>query len=300
MGRLAVIIILILATNGCLHAQFNPNHDGNKGWTRQNATRSDQIFHPESAMTEYAHSGNVSLFTESRFGLTNRIELSTHLAFNVFQPNIKAKIRWNTHFKNWIIASKINLGNAYPGLSIAKRNFNDIVAADAVIPVVVEAGHELIASRVFKHDANCSDGNEWLVLTGSIGTYLGMRFKKGDVEMIPKHFLYNRSTVLVRSNFLASMKLWADWKALRRLHVHGGFRLQSWQAKKNIAFEAQAEAEMFLNVSCSIHAGCALSAANYKTTSNRIGVLPIIDFTYYIGKEKKQEKTLFNPNGHLY
>ena len=294
-----IAAFLLVSTN--ISAQFNIDLDANKGQRRSTTKRDDILWHPETANTQYRHAGNVSLTTASRFGISDRIELSTYLAFDYFQPNIAVKYRWNAKPKNWIFSSKINFGNAYPGFKYAQKNeIKDFIDIDAKIPFVLESGHEFLVSRRFTRDKNCSDGSEWLILTASIGTYWGNDIKSGTVTQTPKHFLANRSMVLIDNNFLGSLKLWADWQTLNWLHLHGGMRFHHWSERKSFAYELQTECEIFITPALSTRAGFAFSAANYKSVKNVCGVLPIVDFTYYFGKKKSDERSLFNPNGVLY
>mgnify|MGYP006988918131 CR=1 FL=1 len=296
-----ILTILIATTTLCeAFAQFNPDLDAIKG-RRRAQVRNDLLWHPEAANTTARHAGNASITTASRFGLTDRWELSTFLAFDFFQPNLIAKYRWTAKPKNWFLASKINVGYAYPGLKFAQqRGYTDYVTATDKLPQVVELGHEFIVSRRFAHDANCSDGSEWLILTASIGTYYGIEVKEGTIEQLPAHFLANRCIPLIDNDILISLKLWCDYKTTNWLNLHGGMRFHNWSFEKNFAFELQAEAEAFITPIFSIRLGGAFSAANYKSTRHKVGGIPMIDLTYYFGKKNDHERNLFNPNGKLY
>lgn len=297
---LSIVCIAFLSID--TFAQFNKDLDSQKGHRRSNTRRDDLLWHSEAANTQYRHAGNASLTTATRWGVTDRIELSTFAAFDFFQPNLAMKFKWNALPPDeWFFASKINIGNAYPGLHFAQtHNKTELVNPDAKLPIVGELGHEFIVSRRHTTDLNCSDGSEWLIITTSIGTYWGIDFKDGNVTQIPKHFLANRSMVLIDNNFLLSFKLWGDWKVLNWLLLHGGTRFHHWNEKKAFAFELQAEGEVFITTDFSARAGVAFSAANYKSTAHKCGAVPIVDFTYYFGKKKSDERSLFNPNGKLY
>lgn len=293
---------LIFALTICLplFAQFNQDLDATKG-RRKASSRDDQIWHPEAANVSYKRAGNVSLTTASRYGLTENWELSTYLAFDFFQPNVMAKYRWTRHPKFWYLSSKINIGNAYPGLKFAqKHGYESFATSEDTLPVVGEFGHELILSRAISSDVNCSDGSIWLILTASLGTYWGIEMRSGTLGLIPYHFLANRSEVLTNRGFLASLKLWADWKATNWLLVHGGMRFHNRSLERNFAFELQAEAEVFVIPEFSARVGGALSLANYPGVDKKVGGVPIVDLTYYFGKRKSKERDLFNPNGRLY
>ncbi len=299
MRKIAIVFFLLAITSQA-YSQFNPNLDAIKG-RRRAQLRDDVLWHAETARTNARRTGNVSITSASRLGLAERLELSTYLAFDFFQPNLMLKYRWNKAPQEWYFASKMNIGNAYTGLKFAQRQgYTDYVAADDVIPKVVELGHEFIVSRQFSTDANCSDGKEWLILTASVGTYFGIEVSEGTVQQLPYHFLANRSMVLIDNDFLVSLKLWADWKVANWFNLHGGMRFYNWSLDKNFAFELQAEAEAFVTGALSVKLGGAFSAANYERTKHRVGGIPMVDITYYFGKKSGNERSLFNPNGKMY
>ena len=137
-------------------------------------------------------------------------------------------------------------------------------------------------------------------MTASLGTYYGIQLKNGTVEQLPAHFLANRCVVLIDNDFLAELKLWADYKACDWCNLHGGMRFHNWSFDRNLAFELQFEAEAFVRPALSVRLGGALSIANYESTKHKIGAVPMIDVTYYFGQKNDHERSLFNPNGKLY
>lgn len=283
-------------------AQFNPDHDKGRGTKREATKRDDLIWHPEAANVQYRHSGNISILTASRFGLNERWELSSYLGFEFWQPNAALKFLWNYGTNVWYFASKVNVATAVPGLRYARtKGFSDYVRPDDEIGNTFELGHEFLVSRAFSRDQNCSDGGKWLIVTGSIGTYFGVRNgDRGTVQQLPYHFVANRGMTLINSNSLFAAKLWADWQASGWLLIHGGLRAHNWSMRKNFDVELQAEAEFVFTTRFTARAGGAFSFANYERTKYQCGAIPIVDITYYFGKKKAKERDLFNPNGRLY
>lgn len=300
MKRFLILLALVCSIKA--YGQFNPNLDGSKGYRKNTFSRDDLLWHHETARTSYKKAGNVAITTASRYGLTERWELSTYLGFDYFMPNIMAKYRWNRNAnpKKWFFASRLSALSGFPGLKFAQNNKESWVKADDVIPVTVELGHEFIASRRFTSDLNCSDGSDYLILSAGIGTYGSFKTKDGTVLPIPEHFLANRCVTMIDRDFILCGKLWADWKALNWLNLHGGMRLYNWSMDDNFAMEIQAEAEARLLGGLSVKLGGAFSAANYKNTRKHVGGLPLVDIVYYFGSKKGTEKNLFNPNGKLY
>ncbi|MCQ2204625.1 MAG: hypothetical protein MJZ15_09315 [Bacteroidales bacterium] len=301
MNRYLLFAVLLVLS--CLdgYSQFNPDLDATKGRRKSATMRDDQLWHHETARTSYRKAGNVSVLTASRVGITERMELSTYLAADFFQPNVMLKCRWNSDPKLWFFSSRFNIGSAYPGLFYAQKHDKEkFVRREDKLPLAIEFGHELMISRRFSGDVNCTDGSDYLILTASLGTYMGAAFREGSVPQIPRHFLANRSEVLLDNDFLASLKIWADWRMLKWANMHCGVRLFNWSFDRNFAFEFQAEAEGFIVNEFSVKLGGALSIANYESVSRKVGAVPIVDLVYYFGKRKSKERDLFNPNGKLY
>lgn len=195
----------------------------------------------------------------------------------------------------WYFASKLNVGNAYTGLKFAQESgYTDYVGAGDALPVVVELGHEFMASYAFSQDKNCSDGSEWLILSGSVGTYYGIEISEGSVLELPYHFLANRGDVLIGDNFLLGLKGWVDWKWFGNLFLHGGFRVHNRNfdgGKWDV--EVQGELEWLPSSLVSVRVGVVGSVAKYERVDSRVGVIPILDLTVYLGKPRIRENRLF-------
>lgn len=282
-----------------LAAQFNMDLNSPPS---DNLFRDDQLWHGEAANVVPRHAANVSLVQPMRFGLTERLELSTSLAADAFVPNVALKKLWRrnrqrTHF--W--ASKFNVAMATPLVSFAKRRGYDAIADSAGrAPLALSVGHELIYSHAFRNDPNCTRGNEWLVLTASLEVDFGVLLAGDESKQPEYHFLANRTATMVDNGAVARAKLWADWLMGGSFVLHGGVRFYVGSFTKMIACEQQAEVEMFFSKRFSIKGGVMLSQARYTNVDKVLGVMPFADVVFYIGRKKSGEYSLFNPNGIYY
>lgn len=252
--------------------------------------RDDMLWHAEGANVVYHGAGNISLLSASRYGVTERLELSTYLVEDVARPTIYAKALWGVFDKKkWFVSSRFDIANAYPGMSLAKRmEIERVIRPDAKVPLVFEVGHELVVSRAWYTDPNCSDNSVYLILTGGIGLYAGIRCAKGDTIDQPRfHFLANRSETLIDNGFRARFKFWVDGRLTGRLYAHGGIYYHTGFFSKHHAVELQAEGEYFLSSKLSLKAGFLTSFAHYRGISSHAAIWPIVDVTYYFGQRNK-------------
>lgn len=257
--------------------------------------RDDYLWHEESAGTVSKRCGNLSLLSASRYGVNDRVTLSTFLVQDVVRPALYCKVLWKVLNKRWFFASRFGVENAYPGMRLCQKHELFGVSPDFEPPMAFELSHEFLATYGFFRDANCSDGSLWLALTGGLAFFGSINFRNcPDLEQLEWHFIANRGETLVGDGFRGHLKVWADWKINPRWSVHGGPFLHFGGFRKHAAFELRAEGEFFINALFSVKAGGFLSCANYERVKSKIGGLPMVDFTWYFGKAKLRGKELFD------
>lgn len=258
--------------------------------------RDDYLWHEESAGIPSRHCGNLSLLSATRFSLNYHVQLSTYLVQDVVRPALFCKVLWTVLKKHWYFTSRFGLENGAPGMKICQRHELFGVKKEGwTIPAAIELSHEFLASYAFFHDANCSDGSLYLVLTGGLALFGSINFRScPDLEQLEWHFVANRGETLLGDGFRGRLKLWADWKIGPRWTIHGGPQLHFGGFRKHVAFELQAEAEFFLNALFSLKAGGMMSCANYNNVKHKVGGLPMIDFTWYFGKGDFRGRQLFD------
>lgn len=258
-----------------------------KGLLRRNfyGRRDDVLWHAESAGVVYEKAGNVSLLSASRWGLTNRLELSTYLAEDVLRPSVYVKALWRVFDKRWFLASRFNVANAYPGMSLAQgAKVERVIEPEADIPLVFELGHEMLLSRAWFTDPNCSDGSAYLIVSAGLGLYGGGNFSSADdLRQVRFHFLANRGETLTGSGFRARLKVWADGRLTGRVNLHGGIAYHVGTFSSHHAVEIQAEGEYFFSGRWSAKLGFLTSFAHYRDIDSHAAIWPIVDVSYYFG-----------------
>ncbi len=282
-------------------AQFNKDLDAINGIGVGTKYRDDLLWSSEAANVTPRHKGNVSVFWPSRYGLTRKVELSTSLAGDVFRPKIDVKYLFYEN-DTWYLAHKAGIATAYTGLKMAQNNgYDEIVDSLATVPLVGEVSYEFIASRVCRTDLNCSDGSPWLIITFSFANYVGIGLDgNDDLAQVRKHFLANRGETLVGSGYTGRLKIWVDALVKDWLFVRGGTLFYGGTFKKHFAFELHALGEAMITRRFSASAGVMLSVANYENVSSKVGVFPMVDLAFYIGKKARKQSTLFDPSGRKY
>ncbi len=259
--------------------------------------RDDFIWHAEAANVVYQKAGNASLLSSSRYGLTDRLELSTYLAEDVLRPNLYAKLLWRVWHNRWFFSSRFDVANAYSGFKLAQKLKVDRIISQDVeeYPLVFEMGHEFLLSRAWYQDKNCSDGSAYFILTFGFGTYGGINFTRDikEIQQTRFHFLANRGKTVTDDAFRCKLKVWADGKINGRLFLHGGLMYHAGSYMKRHAVEIQAEGEFFFNARISAKAGLLTSFAHYQNIEKHAAIWPIVDFSYYFGRKKLRSSTLF-------
>lgn len=255
--------------------------------------RDDILWHAEGANVVYRGAGNVSLLSASRWGMTERVELSTYVALDVARPTLYVKALWKVYDKRWFLSSRFNVANAYPAMRIGQRlGLNGFIHEEAEIPVVFELGHELLLSRAWFTDLNCSDGSVYLIVTGGLGLYGGYNFSDAeDLPQVPRHFLANRGETLVGSGFRGRLKVWADGRLTDRLALHGGMAYHFGTFEHHGALEIQAEGEYFFSYRLGVKLGFLTSFGNYERVEKGAAIWPLVDVTYYFGKRDVSKRS---------
>lgn len=88
----------------------------------------------------------VGVFSPLKYGLTDRVELSTHpLAFFVL-PNISAKISWNDD-RPWRLSTRHGLH--YPTLAlnlVSREGTGGVLPVETDVPHIIATSHEMLAT----------------------------------------------------------------------------------------------------------------------------------------------------------
>lgn len=279
-------------------AQFNENLEANFGDADALTRRDDQIWSSEAANVVYKKAGNISILSDSRFGMSDRWEISSNLGTDYWVPNLTMKRLFRVKNKIHYWSFKIKLSTGISGYNFAqKHKYDKIISQDDKIPYVLAGYNELIYSHAFRNDPNCAKDNIWLILTGSLTVDIGLNLKDGTVGQAGYHFLANRSAVLNDWGAYFRAKVWADWLVNSWLVARGGIKYFIGTFNKHHAVELQAEAEAFITSKFSCKLGGLFSVANYTTTKHKTEIYPLVDISYYFGKRKNdRDNKLFDAN----
>lgn len=300
MRRSVTLTIALSVLCTITSAQFNVDRDADKG-TRQSTRRKDVLASSESAYVASKGSGNISLASDSRYTFTHNWEWSTRLSSDFLIPTLTTKYMWYTDGSRIYAASKVSVATSRPGLSFARNQGKTKAMPDSIanIPTIIELGNEVLISFFTRGDPNCTNGDEYFILTFSIEGRMGINFDD-DLPQTGYHFLANRWASLGSGGRYMRMKVWVDAVCNHWLAVHGGASLFSGTFRQPFAFELTADGEVFLTRCLTVKAGCTMSAAGYESTASKLGVLPFVDLSYYFGRRKTSNSYLFDPTGRKY
>ncbi len=261
---------------------------GSRG--RANEQRGAFLWHSETANTVSRKSGNISLVGATRYGLTSTMELSTHLAFDYWIPNISLKKIWRRD--DWVVSSRHALSSATPGIQWARSHGHFDLVTDEPVPFILSSTNELLVSRPFIDRQGCNGPQPWLILTASASVSFGVPFGGYDGREMQAHFLANRGEAWTGQGFYGSLKARADWQMLPYTILRGGLRYYAGSFSGTHAVELDAALEYFLLSRVSVSGGCMFSMAGYQGL-NRIGFLPFVDLSWYFGRHDALQTGLF-------
>jgi hypothetical protein len=261
---------------------------GSRG--RAKEQRGAFLWHSETANTSARKSGNLSLVGASRYGVTSTLELSTHLAFDYWIPNISMKKIWRRD--DWVVSSRHALASATPGIQWARGQRHFDLVADEPVPFILSSTNELLVSRPFIDRQGCNVPQPWLILSASASFSFGVPFGGYEGREMQAHFLANRSEAWIGQGFYGCLKARADWQMLPQAILRGGFRYYAGSFSGTHAVELDASLEYFLLSRLSVSGGCMFSLASYDGL-NRVGFLPFVDLSWYFGRHEDLQTGLF-------
>ena len=267
-------------------AQENPF--GSRG--RVNEQRGAFLWHSETAGTVARRSGNLSLIGATRYGVTSTLELSTHLAFDYWIPNLSLKKIWRRD--DWVISSRHTLASATPGMQWARRHHNFDLVTDEQVPFILSTTNELLVSRPFIDRQGCNGVQPWLILTASASFSFGLPFGGYEGREMQAHFMANRGEAWAGQGFYGCLKTHADWQMLPNTVLRGGVRYYAGSFTGTHAVELDATLEYFIRSRLSVSGGCLFSLAGYEGL-NRVGFLPFVDLSWYFGRHDAMQTGLF-------
>ena len=250
-----------------------------------------EIWTVGTAKTIYQGHLEVNIFRPWRYGITKTLEVSSHpLAFPIF-PNAQIKKTW---FDRNIAIATVH-GINYPTVALnlqRKRNIEDWIPIDSVVPQLIVIKNEVIVSKMLKAATSCEAPNYYLSLKA--GIQFALKFKESTLPLIQKPIIYQRTCVYHdQVLWYVGAKLDAHLTEIINYSVDlnflsVGIGIDDW------AVEHKGLLMMKLTNSLMVMGGYKLSYGTYPK-GNQLKIYPLIDlsWTYKFKKAKKQELDLF-------
>ncbi len=137
------------------------------------------------------------VFQPVRFGLTNKIEVSTLALSNILVFNLSLKMQWWE--RNILIATKHGIYNPNFGLTMAKKTgYKNWVGDTVFIPKTIILKNELLISRYFK---TCQCCPSIFLFTGKIGMLFNS-VKNNNLFVPIDHTLMYPRTQIYNNHYL--------------------------------------------------------------------------------------------------
>jgi hypothetical protein len=239
----------------------------------------------------------ISVLRPARYGITKSLEVSAQpIIFPVF-PNAQLKKNW--YDKKFSIASVHGVN--YPSWflkMVRKRNNEELIPADSVVPQLFVIKNEVIGSIMLKEATSCEAANYFLSV--KIGAQFALKFKESTLPDIQKPVLYPRTSVYhdtllwyVGADLDAHLNSFINYSVdLDFLSV--GLGIEDW------AIEHKGMLMMKLTNSLMLMAGYKLSYGTMPEKA-KLGIYPMVDisWTYEFKTQKSKQLKLFDKNGNF-
>lgn len=244
-----------------------------------------------TAKTIPEHQLEISIFRPARFGISKTLEVSAQPFAFAFLPNAQIKKTW---YDRKISIATVH-GLNYPTIALnmlRKRNKEDYIPIDSVIPKILTFKNEVIFSKMLKEKTSCEAENYLLSLK------IGFQFaaKKGESSLthIEKPILYPR-TEIYHKKILWYVGLDLDARLNHFLNYCIDVDYMSVGSDKNDwAVEHKGIIMMKLSRSLMIAAGYKLSYGTYNEQEySKFGIYPMIDISWVYKFRKKKQMGLF-------
>ena len=232
----------------------------------------------------------VSLFRPARYGITKTLEVSAQpFAFVVF-PNGQIKKNW---YDREISVATVH-GLNYPTMflnMVRKRDMEDYIPVDSVVPQLFVFKNEVIASRMLKEATSCEAEN--YLLSVKLGFQFALKFGESTLPQMYKPIVYHRTSVYhdkllwyigvdldAHLNHFINYCVDVDFLSV-------GLGIDDW------AIEHKGLVMMKFTNSLMATAGYKLSFGTYQEgRGTGFGIYPVADISWTYRFKKRKEKQL--------
>lgn len=261
------------------------------GGSRRNSYRDDYIWGTNTAFTTPKSAKDISVVNSSRFGMSDKMELSSNILMNFVAPNLFFKYSYKQK-KLWI-SSRHGLYSATMGMErLSEFDYVQKIDTTDKVPIAITLRNEIILSYPLFNTLDCASSQPYLIFSFIGGVDYGYRFSSWSGATINNAFLEPRSSALLGDGFMFRGMCRVDYLPTQRWKIEGEISAINNNFNSMWGFEAKGVAKYFiyLNLSCSMG---FMSAYSTGVSSPAYSILPMIDLTYYLGTRQNRERGLW-------
>lgn len=262
------------------------------GGSRRNSYRDDYIWGINTAYPTPKSAKDISLVNSSRFGVSEKMELSSNILMSFFAPNLFLKYNYKNE-KLWI-SSRHGLYSPTMGIERLSE-FDYVQKKDSMekVPFSLTLRNEIILSYPIFNNLDCGSRQPYLIFSFIGGIDYGYRFKDFSGAVFNNSYLESRKAAFLGDGFMMRFMGRVDYLPAQRWKIEGEIAAVNDNFTSIWGFEGKGVAKyfMFLNLSASIGFMASFSTG---LSSPPFTALPVIDLTYYIGTRQNRERGLWN------
>ncbi len=244
-----------------------------------------------TAKTIPEHHLELSVFRPARFGITKSLEVSANpFAFIMF-PHAQIKKNWYNRRFSVATVHGIN----YPSMALKmlkKRNKEEYLSEDVVVPTIFALKNELIISKLLKPKTTCDADNYLLSL--KLGVQFASTSQNSTLTSIEKPMLYPRTEIYhKRTLWYAGLDLDARLNSFINYCIDVDY-LSLGGEIKDYAIEHKMLVMTKLTNSLTIMAGYKLAYTTYDNKQAvNLNIVPLVDISWVYKFPKRKELGLF-------
>ncbi len=230
-----------------------------------------------------------SVFYPSRYGLSQTFEVSLHPIGIFGFPHIIGKKKWIEREK-WVLSSKHMIYSPTVVLGVLESTGAfDLVEEGKAGPLQVGLSNEILYSRWLKPRTMC-EGADYL-LTLRLGAMNAFKFGDDSTTTMHKWYMYHRGQQFHdKTVFFVGADLDAHFNEKINYSVDVDF----YYAHKSDNYALEHKGLLYGKISekITLAVGYKFSFGFYDI-GNKMSIMPLVDLTWHLKKQKKREKGLF-------
>lgn len=235
----------------------------------------------------------VGVFNPLSYGITDKLEVSTHpLLFFVF-PNASVKKLWYVTERPWYLSTRHTLN--YPSIAlniVSRKQFGGVLPENTKVPFILGLSNEFLASTWLIKKTSCTPPD--LLLTLKLGLKVAAKIGDNTIPTIDYPLIYQRTAIYQKKTYLWYFGAGLDGYLPHTIfNFSVDFDLFSVKFFDDYAVEHKGllvwsnKEERF-----TVAGGYLLSWGTYPFGTN-LKVFPLIDCIWKFKRKRKVEKGLF-------